>query len=150
MYCRWMIVDLNGGTTDLAGRPSLIKGKSQLLFSGMGRLPENVVLNTKNKSHSVTAEVVFPEKDANGVIVAQGGSFGGWSFYAKDGRLKYCYNLFGLWRFYTEARSTLPTGSTRYAWSSPTTAAGWRKAAASPSSWMVIKSVKGALTTPSQ
>ena len=36
--------------TDLAGRPTLIKGKSQLLFSGMGRLTENVVLNLKNKS----------------------------------------------------------------------------------------------------
>jgi arylsulfatase A-like enzyme len=95
---------------DLAGRPTLIKGKSQLLFSGMGRLPENVVLNTKNKSYAVTAEVVLPDSSANGVIIAQGGGFGGWSFYANDGRLKYCYNLLGLWRFYTEASSTLPAG----------------------------------------
>jgi arylsulfatase len=97
-------------STDLAGRPVLIRGKSQLLFSGMGRLPENVVLNTKNKSHSVTAELVLPEKDANGVIVAIGGGFGGWSFYIKDGRLKYCYNLFGFWRYYTEGSSALPAG----------------------------------------
>jgi arylsulfatase A-like enzyme len=96
--------------SDLAGRPVLIRGKSQLLFSGMGRLPENVVLNTKNKSHAVTAEVVFPDGLANGVIIAIGGSFGGWSFYAKNGRLKYCYNMFGLWRFYTESDSTLPAG----------------------------------------
>jgi len=94
---------------ELAGRPSLIKGKSQLLFSGMGRLGENVVLNTKNKSYAVTAEVVLPEVAA-GVIVAIGGGFGGWSLYAKDGRLKYCYNWLGLCRYYTEAASTLPAG----------------------------------------
>jgi arylsulfatase A-like enzyme len=96
--------------TDIAGRPVLIQGKSQLLFSGMGRLGENVVLNLKNKSHAVTAEVVLPDGEANGVIVAQGGGFGGWSLYVKGGRLKYCYNLLGIQRFYTEASSTLPAG----------------------------------------
>ena len=95
--------------SDLAGRPLLIRGKSQLLFSGMGRLQENVVLNLKNKSHAVTAEVVL-DGEANGVIVAQGGDFGGWSFYAKHGRLKYCYNLLGLQRFYAESSSALPAG----------------------------------------
>jgi len=96
--------------SDLAGRPTLIQGKSQLLFSGMGRLTENSVLNLKNKSHSVTAEVVFPVGNASGVIIAQGGEFGGWSLYAKEGRLKYCYNLFGFQRFYTQAGSPLPSG----------------------------------------
>jgi hypothetical protein len=70
---------------DLAGRPTLIKGNSQLLFGGMGRLSENSVVNIKNKSHAITAEVVVPESGADGVIVAQGGSIGGWSLYAKGG-----------------------------------------------------------------
>ena len=96
--------------SDLAGRPTLIKGKSQMLYSGMGRLTENVVLNIKNKSWSVTAEVILPAGNANGVIIAQGGAFGGWSFYAKDGRLKFCYNLFGLQRFTTASASPLPVG----------------------------------------
>jgi arylsulfatase len=95
---------------DLAGRPVLIRGKSQLLFSGMGRLSENSVLNLKNKSHSITAEVVLPAGNANGVIIAQGGAFAGWSLYAKDGKLKYCYNLLGLQRFYIESRTPLPEG----------------------------------------
>jgi arylsulfatase A-like enzyme len=95
---------------DLAGRPVLIRGNSQLLFSGMGRLTENTVLNLKNKSHSITAEIVIPEAIANGVIIAQGGAFAGWSLYACDGRLKYCYNLLGLQRFYTESSSPLPSG----------------------------------------
>jgi arylsulfatase len=96
--------------SDLAGRPTLVQGRSQLLFAGMGRLGENTVLNLKNKSHSVTAEAVFPDRDASGVIVAQGGAFGGWSLYAKEGRLKYCYNLFGFRRFYVEAVSQLRSG----------------------------------------
>jgi len=83
---------------DLAGRPTLVKGNSQVLFAGMGRLTENVLLNVKNKSHAVTAEIVVPDGGAEGVIVAQGGEFGGWSLYLKDGRPTYCYNLFGLRR----------------------------------------------------
>ncbi len=97
--------------SDLAGRPVLIKGKSQILFGRMGRLSENSVLNLKNKSHSVTAEVVVPATGAvEGVIVAQGGNIGGWSLYAKGGKLKYCYNLLGIHYFYVESKDPLPAG----------------------------------------
>jgi arylsulfatase len=68
------------------------------------------VLNLKNKSHSITAEIMLPDGDANGVIIAQGGAFAGWSLYVKNGRLKYCYNLLGLQRFYTESAGLLPAG----------------------------------------
>ena len=95
---------------DLAGRPTLIKGKSQILFRGMGRLGENCVLNIKNKSHSVTAEILVPKGGAEGVIVAQGGNIGGWSLYAKGGKLKYCYNLGGVQQIYIESASTIPEG----------------------------------------
>jgi arylsulfatase A-like enzyme len=95
---------------DLAGRPQLIKGKTQILFSGMGRLSENSVLNIKNKSYSVTAEVVVPKSGAHGVIIAQGGAFNGWSLYAKDGKLKHCYNLLGIKLFYTESNNPIPAG----------------------------------------
>jgi arylsulfatase A-like enzyme len=80
---------------DLAGRPTLIRGNSQVLFAGM-RVSEHCVLNVKNKSHTVTAELVVPETGARGVIITQGGSVGGWSLYAHEGRLKYCYNFFGI------------------------------------------------------
>jgi hypothetical protein len=76
----------------------------------MGHLPENCVLSLKNKSHSVTAEVVVPEGGAAGVIVAQGSNIGGWSLYAKDGKLKYCYNVIGVNRYFVEATSALPAG----------------------------------------
>jgi arylsulfatase len=96
--------------SDTAGRPVLIKGDSQVLFGSMGRLSENSVLNMKNKSHSVTAEIVVPAAGAEGVIVAQGGNIGGWSLYAKGGKLKYCYNLLGIQQFYAESSTALTPG----------------------------------------
>jgi len=96
-----------------AGRPSLIKGNSQLLFAGMGRLSENSVVDIKNKSFAVTSEVDVPADGAEGVIIAQGGRFGGWSLYAKDGRAKFHYNVLGIKFFDMEATHPVPTGTTR-------------------------------------
>jgi arylsulfatase A-like enzyme len=95
---------------DTAGRPVLIKGKSQVLFGSMGRLSESSVVSVKNKSHSVTAEIVVPNGGAEGVIIAQGGNIGGWALYAKGGKLKYCYNLLGVQQFYAESTSALTPG----------------------------------------
>ncbi len=95
---------------DLAGRPQLIKGKTQVLFGGMGRLSENSIVSIKNKSHSVTADLDVPKSGAEGVIVAQGGSTNGWSLYAKGGKLKYCYNFFGLTLTFIEATQPIPPG----------------------------------------
>src|SRR6185295_16035529 len=69
---------------DLAGRPSVVRGSTQLLFPGMRRLQENSVISTKNKSHSITAEIEVPPSGASGVIAAQGGNMGGWSLYAHE------------------------------------------------------------------
>ncbi len=96
--------------SDLAGRPQLIHGTRQLLFGGMGRLTENSVIVTKNKSHAVTAKLQVPDGGADGVIIAQGGAFGGWSLYAKDGKPAYCYNLLGLRRFKVYGDAAIPGG----------------------------------------
>ena len=95
---------------DLAGRPQLVKGNSQLLFGRMGRLTENSVLVMKNKSFSITAELEVPAKGAEGVIIHQGGAFGGISLYAKNGKAKFAYNFFGLQTFTTEASQPIPAG----------------------------------------
>jgi arylsulfatase A-like enzyme len=97
--------------SDRAGRPELVRGKRQLLFGGMGRLTESSIVNTHNKSYAITAEVVVPDSGAEGVIVALGGITGGWSLYAKGGRLKYCYNFFGLHQYYVEGNSRIPAGT---------------------------------------
>ncbi|MGN6547633.1 MAG: arylsulfatase, partial [Aureliella sp.] len=95
---------------DTAGRPQLVRGNTQLLFAGMGRLGESCVVNLKNKSHSVTAGVDVPASGAEGVIVAQGANIGGWSLYAKGGKLKYCYNVVGLNRYFVESKDPIPQG----------------------------------------
>jgi hypothetical protein len=97
--------------SELAGRPELIKGNRQILFGGMGRLTESSIINYKNKSHAVTAEVVVPPSGAEGVIAAVGGIIGGWSLYAKEGKPKYHYNFYGVNRYAIEGASTIPPGT---------------------------------------
>jgi arylsulfatase len=96
--------------SDIAGRPQVVHGNTQLLFPGMRRLSENAAINTKNKSHSVTAELEVPPAGAKGVIAAHGGHMGGWSLYVHEGKLKYHYNFLGLLRSEVAADSTLPAG----------------------------------------
>ncbi|MGE5171985.1 MAG: hypothetical protein ACM3JC_16605 [Rudaea sp.] len=95
----------------VSGRPVLVKGQSQLFFPGTGRVPEGAVVNIKNGSFSVTAEVTVAERAAEGVIIAQGGRFGGWSLYAKDGRVSFAYNYFGLETFFTRAEVPITAGT---------------------------------------
>ncbi len=95
---------------EISGRPQLVKGDRQLLFGGMGRLTESSILNLHNKSYAVTADIVVPKGDVDGVIIALGGLTGGWSLYTKAGTLKHCYNFFGLQQYYAESKSKLPEG----------------------------------------
>ena len=95
---------------EMAGRPALIKGDSQLLFAGMGRLSESSVVSIKNKSFSVTANVEVPEGGAKGTIIAQGGRFGGWALYAREGKAKFVYNVLGISEFPIAADEPIPPG----------------------------------------
>jgi arylsulfatase len=95
---------------DIAGRPQLIKGKTQMLFGGMHRLQEGSIIQTHNKSYALTAEIEVPESGANGVIVSLGAAIGGWSLYAKDGKLKHCYNFFGIQNYFAEGMQEIPAG----------------------------------------
>ena len=79
---------------EIAGRPEVMPGKTQFLYPGMV-LTESSVVNLKNKSHSITADIEIPSSDAKGVIVAQGANFGGWALYVRDGQAKICLQLFG-------------------------------------------------------
>ena len=84
-----------------------------MLYAGMGRLSENSVVTIKNKSWALTSEVEVPAKGAEGVIIAQGGRFGGWSFYAKGGKPKFHYNLLGIKSFTIEGSKPIPAGKTQ-------------------------------------
>jgi arylsulfatase len=96
---------------EIAGRPDLLGGRTSMtFFADMGQLPENTVPNVKNKSHTVTADIDVPEQGAEGVIIAQGGRFGGWSLYVKDGVLVYCHNYLGISEYKVVASEPLPAG----------------------------------------
>ena len=95
----------------LAGRPDLMGDRTSLtLYAGMTGMSENVFINVKNRSLTITADVEIPAGGANGVILAQGGRFGGWSLYMKGGKPIYTYNFLGLQRFTVAAAQAVPAG----------------------------------------
>ena len=98
--------------SDLAGRPDLLAGRtSQTLYPGMSHMNENTVLNVKNKSYVVTAQFGVPDAKANGAIIVQGGRFGGWGLYLKDGVPAHCYNYFGFEHVYARGTQALAAGN---------------------------------------
>lgn len=97
---------------ELVGRPDLMAGRTSIsLAEGMTGMTENVFLNIKNKSKTITAEIDVPEgREANGIIMVQGGRFGGWALYVKDGIPAYDYNFLGLERFTVTGTEKLKAG----------------------------------------
>ena len=95
----------------LVGRPDLMDGRTSLtVFEGMIGMTENVFINIKNRSHTITADVQVPKGGANGVIISQAGRFGGWSLYVKDGKPMYTYNFLGLSASKVASPTALPEG----------------------------------------
>lgn len=95
----------------LVGRPDLMAGRTSLtVFDGMIGMSENVFINAKNRSHTITAEVDIPDGGAQGVILAQAGRFGGWSLYLKEGKPMYAYNFLGLETFKVAGSKAIPAG----------------------------------------
>jgi arylsulfatase len=88
----------------MAGRTSLV------LYEGMAGLSENVFINVKNRSHTITGSLEIPERGGDGVILCQAGRFGGWSLYLKDGSPTYDYNWVGLKHYTVAADTPVPPG----------------------------------------
>ena len=99
----------------MAGRPDLMAGRKSLtVYEGMTGMMENAFINVKNQSSkTITADVDIPAGGANGVILAQGGRFGGWSLYVTDGKPAYTYNWVGLQQYTTTATERLAPGKAR-------------------------------------
>ena len=96
----------------LAGRPDLLGDRKSLtLYEGMEGMMENTFINIKNRSFSITAELNIPVEGANGVILTQGGRFGGWSLYMKGGKLEFTYNFLGLERYVVSSSQKLSKDS---------------------------------------
>lgn len=96
---------------EMVGRPDLMAGRTSLtVYDGMLGMSENVFINTKNRSLTITAQVVIPKGGANGVIISQAGRFGGWSLYFRDGKPTYAYNFLGLETTKIAANEAIPEG----------------------------------------
>ncbi len=96
---------------DLVGRPDLMAGRTSItVVDGMVGMMENIFLNVKNKSKTITAEIEVPTAKSNGIVIAQGGRFGGWSLYVKDGVPAYDYNFLGLNRDTVRSSKPLAAG----------------------------------------
>jgi arylsulfatase len=95
----------------VAGRPDLMGGRTSLtLYPGAVAMAENAFINVKNRSHSVTATIDVPAGGVEGVILAQGGRFSGWSLYVKNGRPVYTYNWLGRALYRIAGAEALPPG----------------------------------------
>ena len=94
------------------GRPDLMGGRTSITLSeGMTGMMESVFPNVKNRSKTITAEIEVPASGGNGTLIAQGGRFGGWSLYVKDGVPAYDYNFLGMQRTSIAAAAPLAPGS---------------------------------------
>jgi len=94
-------------SAELAGRPTIAKGRRQVFYPGMKRISEMSVLDIKNKSFQVTAQIRVPDGAAQGTLVAQGGGAGGgWGLFMHEGAAR----LFGINVFVTDAEKPLPAG----------------------------------------
>jgi arylsulfatase len=77
---------------DVNLRPSLTRGRDTFTYyPGTIRVPEGAAPEVRNKDYSITAEVEIPEGGADGVLVTQGGRFGGWALLIMDGKPEFDY-----------------------------------------------------------
>ncbi len=112
----------------VAGRPDLIGDRTSMnLYPGMVGMMENAFINMKNKSFTITADVDAKSGNANGVLLCQGGKFGGWVLYLKNGKPMFTYNYLGL-SSYTVSGKTAIKGRSQilfdFSWDGPKPGAG--------------------------
>lgn len=96
---------------DVSNRPSMTLGKTEFTYyDNMKRIPEGTAPDFKNKSHSITVEVEIDENGDDGMLVTQGGRFGGWGLFVLDNKPMYIYNVANLERYEIASQETLAPG----------------------------------------
>lgn len=92
------------------GRPTIMEGRTSCAYSeGMRGMAIDVFIDLRNTSYTMTADVEV-STNGNGVIVAQGGRFGGLSLYVKNGKPSFTYNFLGLESTTITSSQTLKPG----------------------------------------
>jgi len=96
---------------DVSLRPSLTEGRDTFTYyDGMHRVPEGTAPDFKNKDHDITVEVEIGDGKSEGMLVTQGGRFGGWGLYVIDGMPVYTYNVANLERYSARSKKKLTPG----------------------------------------
>ena len=104
-------LDASVATRLVTPRPSLTAGRTEFVYSGeMTGTPNGDAPNILNTSYRFTADVEIPAGGAEGMIVTQGGRFGGYGFYVLKGKPVFVWNLVDLKRIRWEAAETLSPG----------------------------------------
>jgi arylsulfatase len=85
-------------------------GKSFVYHAGVDRISAAAAPHVVGRPHRITAEVEVPAGGAEGVILAQGGSYGGYALFVKDGHVGYQVNASGNRAGGLLSSETLPIG----------------------------------------
>jgi arylsulfatase len=104
-------LDASVATRLVTPRPSLAAGRTEFVYSGeMTGTPNGDAPNILDASYTFTAEVDIPAGGAEGMLVTQGGRFGGYGFYVLKSKPVFLWNLLDLKRIRWEAPEALSPG----------------------------------------
>lgn len=100
----------NVGELLSADRPSLVSGNRAVYGPGAIRMPEDAVIDIKNRSFSIIAEAENPTGSAEGMLVTLGGETGGLALMVQNGKPTFYYNWLGMERYAITSSESLPRG----------------------------------------
>ncbi len=103
--------DSKAARIDPAIRPSLTRGRTEFTYYGtVTHIPEGAAPDVKNKSFRITANVVLPKGEEQGIVLTQGGLSAGYALMFKDGQPLLHYNLANVAHFHIAAKDALTPG----------------------------------------
>ena len=95
----------------LTPRPSATAGRNEFTYFGeLSGLPTSDAPSILNRSYTITADVEIPQGGADGMLVTEGGRFGGYGLYILKGKPVFLYNFVDMQRFRWDAKDALAPG----------------------------------------
>ena len=110
---KYQVLPIDGSALERLNveRPTIAKPRDRFVFyPGGSSVPFTATPKTYNRPWSITADVVIPKGGAEGVLLANGGRTGGYTFFVKDQRLHFLYNWLGRDRFWLHSCEEVPEG----------------------------------------
>ena len=133
----------------LAPKPSYTAGRTEFTYAGdLTGTPNGDAPNILAKSYTITADVEVPSGGGEGMIVTDGGRFGGYGLYLLKGKPVFTYNLLAVAKFRWEGQEPLTPGKHTLNLTSSMTAPAWPRAAPACSAWTARTSRTRASTIP--